>query len=175
MVPIIASDNQKEFTPAPEGLHQAVCIDVVDNGLVETQWGKLHKITIVWEIEEIDSETKKPFQVRNRYTLSLNEKANLRKHLEAWRGRQFTKDQLKGFDVENLVGVNCQLQIIHNIRNDGKVFANVQAIVPLGKGMQTLRPSPDYVRAKDRKDQPKQQEEEEIPPSADDEDDGLPF
>jgi len=27
---IIAKDNRKEFTPAPEGLHQAVCVDVVD-------------------------------------------------------------------------------------------------------------------------------------------------
>jgi hypothetical protein len=30
---IIAKSNKKDFTPAPEGLHSAVCCDVVDLGL----------------------------------------------------------------------------------------------------------------------------------------------
>jgi hypothetical protein len=87
--------------------------------------------------------------VTNRYTLSLNEKATLRKHLEAWRGKLFTPAELEGFDLENLLGANCQLQVIHNLSDQGRTFANIQAIVPLGKGMTKLRPV-DYVRMKDR-------------------------
>jgi hypothetical protein len=156
---IIARDNQKEFTPAPEGLHQSVCVDVIDLGMVETQWGLKPLVAIRWQTESIDPETNKRFQVQNRYNLSLNEKSNLRKHLEAWRGKKFTAEELKGFDLENLLGANCQLQLVHNISDNGRTFANVQAIVPLGKGMTKMRPE-EYVRMKDRtndheQDQPK--------------------
>ena len=45
---IIAKKELSTFTPAPEGLHQAVCCDVVDLGLKNTPWGDKHKIRIVW-------------------------------------------------------------------------------------------------------------------------------
>ena len=145
-MPIIVKDNRREFTPAPEGLHQAVCVDVIDLGIQPSPWGDKQKIEIRWQLDQIDEETGKRFMVMSRYTTSLNEKANLRKHLEAWRGKKFTKEELDGFDVEKLLGVNCQLQVIHNLSDNGGTFANVQAIVPLGKGMVKIRPSEDYVR-----------------------------
>jgi hypothetical protein len=153
-MPIIAKDNRKEFTPAPEGLHQGVCVDVIDLGLVTGQYGEKHKVEIRWQLDLLeDASTSNPprrFMVTNRYTLSLNEKATLRKHLEAWRGKLFTEEELAGFDLEKLLGVNGQLQIIHNLSEKGRTFANIQAIVPLGKGMTKIRPSEDYVRMKDR-------------------------
>jgi hypothetical protein len=148
-MPIIAKDNRKDFTPAPEGLHQAVCVDVVDLGMQETQWGPKQKVRIVWQIETENPETKKPFQVSQQYTLSLNEKSNLRHHLEAWRGRKFTKDELEGFDLEKLIEANAQVQVTHNIADNGAVWANVQAVVPLGKGMVKMR-GKEYTRVKDR-------------------------
>jgi hypothetical protein len=148
-MPIIAKDNRREFTPAPEGLHQAVCVDVTDLGLQATQWGEKQKVEIRWQLEEKDEETGKRFLIMSRYTNSLNEKATLRQHLEAWRGRRFTQEELEGFDLEKLLGVNCQLQVIHNIVGEGRVYANVQAIVPIGKGMTKIRPE-DYVRVVDR-------------------------
>lgn len=149
-MPIYASYQKGEFTPAPEGLHQAVCVDVVDQGLRQTQWGEKHKVQIRWQIDQADEKTGRPFLVTASYTLSLHKKANLRQHLEAWRGQRFSEDELQGFDLEKLLGVNCQLQIVHSIGDEGSVFANVQAIVPLGKGMVHLRPSADYVRVCDR-------------------------
>lgn len=148
-MPIIAKDNRREFTPAPEGLHQAVCVDVTDLGLQATQWGEKQKVEIRWQLEEKDEETGKRFLIMSRYTNSLNEKATLRQHLEAWRGRRFTAEELEGFDLEKLLGANCQLQIIHNIVDGGRTYANVQAIVPLGKGMTKLR-GEDYIRVIDR-------------------------
>jgi hypothetical protein len=148
-VAIIAKDNRKEFTPAPEGLHQAVCVDVIDLGLQQTPWGEKHKVDVRWELE-VTGDNGRPMIVSKRYTLSLNEKATLRQHLEAWRGRKFKPEELEGFDLEKLLGVNGQLQIVHNIADDGRIFANVQAIVPLGKGMTKMRPSDDYVRMVDR-------------------------
>lgn len=146
---IIAREPESSFTPAPEGLHQAVCVDVVDLGMQTTPWGEKPKVRIVWQIDETNVETRKRFEVRGLYTLSLSDKSNLRKHLEAWRGRKFTADELKGFDLEKLLGVNCQIQIIHNITEKGGVFANVQAIVPHNAKAPRISPQ-EYVRDKDR-------------------------
>ena len=87
---LVLTDGGKKFNPAPEGLHGAVCIDVIDLGMQKTVYGLKPKITIRWELDSIDPESGSPFQVSNRYTASLNDKASLRKQLEAWRGRKFT-------------------------------------------------------------------------------------
>lgn len=148
---IIAKDNKVNFTPPEEGIHQAVCVDVVDLGMIDTRAGKQrHKVKIVWELEAENPETKKPFLASRRYTLSLFKEAHLRKDLETWRARKFTPDELDGFDLERLIGANCQLQILHNPDDDGRVWANVQAIIPITKNMTKLAPSPEYVREKDR-------------------------
>ena len=47
----------------------------------------------VFNLEKMDSG--EPFLVWKRYTLSLGDKATLRAHLEAWRGRKFTADELE--------------------------------------------------------------------------------
>jgi hypothetical protein len=139
------------FTPAPAGTHAAVCVDVVDLGVVETNWqGKVtrkHKVSIVWQIDE-DRDDGKPFAVRKRYTLSLHEKAALRKDLESWRGRAFTEEELQGFDLENLLRIGCLLNIIHASK-DGQTYSNVASIMKLPKGMQAPEPR-DYVRVCDR-------------------------
>ena len=168
MSPVIASDTRKEWTPAPEGLHKAVCVDVIDLGVVDSQFGPRHKVRIVWQIGEISPDDHKRFEVRQMFTLSLNEKASLRKALETWRGKKFTTDELKGFDLEKLLGANCQLQIIHNITDEGRTFSNVQAVIPLNKGERKIS-AEDYVRAKDRADRMNQ------PVTEDESADAIPF
>ena len=86
------------------------------------------------------------YMVTKKYTASLNEKATLRGDLEAWRGKKFTKQELRGFDIEQLVGVNCQLQVVHTTLDDGRTFANVKAVVPISKGMQKMVVPDDFVR-----------------------------
>lgn len=148
---MLLKDVKKPFTPAPEGLHQAVCVDFVDLGEMETPWGKKPKCRVWWQIDEVIPGTGERFTVMNTYTASLNEKATLRHHLEAWRGRKFTPEELQGFDTENLIGANCQLQIIHNpSKKDPAIkFANIQAIVPIGRNTVKMVPE-NYVRVKDR-------------------------
>lgn len=150
---IVAREPESKFTPAPEGLHQAVCVDVVELGVVKGPYGDKEKVEIIWQIDLTNEDTDRRFEVRKWYTLSLHEKANLRKDMECWRGRKFTKDELAGFDLEKLIGANCQLQVIHNITDEGKVYANVQAIVPHNSKVPKIAPDM-YTRKKDRpKDQ----------------------
>jgi hypothetical protein len=87
--------------------------------------------------------------VSARYTVSLHKKSRLRQHLEMWRGKAFTAEELKGFDLEKLIGANGQMQVVHNVADEGKVYANVQAIVPAQGGSPKLAPL-NYVRVKER-------------------------
>lgn len=153
MAIIATARGDNEFPTAPAGTFAAVCVDVVDLGMIEVDWGgkkkRQHKIRIAWQIEE-NQENGKPFLVSKRYTLSLHEKAALRKDLESWRGRAFTESELEGFDVEVLLGIGNYLCIVHT-KKDGKTWANISAIMRLPKGAQSPTQR-DYVRVKDRPD-----------------------
>jgi hypothetical protein len=168
-MPIYARKKDSNYTPAPEGLWLAVCVDVIDLGIVPTPWGEAPQIKIVWQLEEKDPKTDKRFIVSRKFTPSLHEKAHLRQMLESWRGRKFTKDEEKEFDIENLLGVNCQLQIIHNVKAEGETFANVQAVVGPPKGSIKLR-AENFTRQVDREKQYEQHPDGKEPG-----DDGPPF
>jgi hypothetical protein len=146
---LMASDRGgKGFDPVAEGVHNAVCYSVVDLGHhLDEKFGKRnHNVLITWEITgeriEIEKDGVKlnlPRAISKKYTLSLNEKANLRKDLQTWRGRGFTEQELQGFDIKNLVGKSCMIQVIHNKSGD-KTYANIAAIMPLMKGVAPLTP-----------------------------------
>ncbi len=151
MMPIIATGgDRKTFTPAPEGMHQGVCVDVIDKGMLPNKFkdGQLqHKIDIAWEIDELREDGKR-FVVYKRYTLSLDDRSNLRRDLQAWRGKPFTFEELSGFDVETVKGANCLVNVLHNIvkSEDGtRTYANVMSVSPLVKGMPKIAMK-DYVR-----------------------------
>ena len=160
---VVSAGESRTFTPAPQGLHQAVCVDVIDMGVLEVTYGgktkKQRKIRLAWQIDE-DMDDGKPFLVQKRYTASLHEKATLRKELESWRGKPFTDDELAAFDMERLLGVNCQLNIQHTVKG-GETYANVVSIVPLGKNMPKID-GRDYVRMQDREGYVEAQHEDEL-------------
>jgi hypothetical protein len=160
------------FEPAPAGVHQAVCVDVIDKGILEVTYAgqtkKQHKIVLSWQIDETRDDGK-PFLVSKRYTLSLNEKATLRKDLESWRGKAFTREDEMGFDVESVIGANCLLNIQHKTTGE-RTYANVVSIMPLVKGMDRIS-AKAYVRMVDRT--PEQQETEPGGGMPDDSD--IPF
>lgn len=142
------------FKPVSEGLHQAVCIKVVDLGIQpgSDRYPKpKHKVYIAFacvdeQVEwEKDGEKKSgPAIAGSTYTLSLGENARLRPLLESWRGRKFTETELKGFDISKLAGVPAQVQIIHENRGE-KVYANIAAIVPWPKGVPVPQTDPPVV------------------------------
>jgi hypothetical protein len=134
--------------PVPEGVYQGVCYALYDLGTqFSEKWGKsAHQCLIVWELPECRLELEKdgkvidvPRAVSKKYTMSLNEKAALRKDLQSWRGRNFSEEELSGFDITRLLGVNCMIQIIHN-KKDSKVFANIASITPLYRGLEAAQP-----------------------------------
>lgn len=136
--------STKEFTPAPAGLHRAVCVAYIDLGTQEGEWQgevtRKPKVMFVWELPDepiIVDGVSKPQTVHLRLTNSLHEKSGMRHHLESWRGRAFTDEERGGFDLDNILGKACQVNVIHEAdKNDKrKVWAKVTAVLPLSKGM----------------------------------------
>lgn len=170
-MPIIAKQTGSGFIPCPAGLHHAVCVDAIDLGKVKVSYdGKepreQDKVRLAWQTDEPIPETGKPYIVHKRYTRSLNEKATLRKDLESWRSKPLSLEELNdGFDLELLIGVNCQIAVIQEIRN-GSTYANVTSVVPPPKGAHKIGPR-DYTRVKDRseeqRDEGYQASDEDIP------------
>lgn len=137
---LIAKDSGGgDFTPAPPGMHRAVCAQIIDIGHQFSKfYGKeSHKILIGWELADEVGEDGKRLMVWKRYTLSLSTKAALYGDLISWRGVAFTPEELDGFDLKKILGAPCQLNVVHQKSDDGKkTYANVQSVNPLGKGME---------------------------------------
>lgn len=146
-----ATSSANTYVPVPAGVHHAICYQVIDIG-TQPQVGNFparRKVKIVWELpherfefkDKDGSSIELPRCISKDYTLSTDKKANLRKELESWRGRPFTEDEVKGFEVGSIVGANCQLNVVHKRSADGtKTYANVNGVMPLAKGSSKLAP-----------------------------------
>lgn len=138
-LPVRDTGGGVDYAPVEQGLHHAICVGVYDLGThLQERWGKrIREVLLMWEFPELRMEYERdgmssemPRILSKRYTHSLHEKSNLRKDLETWRGRNFTDEELAGFDLYKLLGANCQIQVTHSEKNNlGKVYANVAAIV----------------------------------------------
>ena len=79
--------------------------------------------------EDDGTVTDKPRLMSKRFTLSMHEKGNLRKAINAWRGVALTEDEARNFDIAKLLNVPCMLTIIHRqSKNSGNIYADIDAI-----------------------------------------------
>ena len=147
---IIATDSGGggDFTPVPAGTHFAVCCMVADLGkqrITSQMFGESikHQVYIRWQIpaERVEWQDKEgnkhegPAVIGKTYTLSLGDKANLRKDLQAWRSKPFTPDELRGFDIAKLLGAPATLTVTHTDK-DGRTYTNVASLGGIPKGME---------------------------------------
>lgn len=129
--------------PIEAGVHIAVCSMLVDLGVqVSEQYGQSKQVLIGWEIPDCTYNTDdgpKPRNISRYYTASLNERARLRHDLAAWRGRDFTGEELEAFNLRNILGKPCQINIVNKEVN-GKTRSAVTAVMALPKGMAKPKP-----------------------------------
>jgi hypothetical protein len=138
---IVSKPEGGEFEQLQPGTYQAVCKGIFDIGKQKQEYnGEVkypEQIIMVFEINErmtIDKYAGERFNLSKWYTKSLHEKAKLRKDLENWRGKDFTHDELKGFDIEVLIGINCMISVIKSL--SGKSV--IGSISSMMKGVEKL-------------------------------------
>lgn len=141
----ISDTGGGHFEQAPVGTHMARCIKLIDIG---TQRGEYQgqvtfkrQIIVGWELPQELIQTGeyagKPFTCSKFYTASLSEKATLRADLKNWRTKDFTEDELKRFDLKQILDKPCMVSITHNEK--GRV--KVTGVMAAPKGL----PVPDRV------------------------------
>ena len=134
-----AGNGGGDFEQCPAGSFAARCYQIIDLGHQTFEWkGEAKvapKVRITWELNEMMQDGR-PFSISKEYTASIGDKANLRKDLEAWRGRPFSAEELRNFSLENVLGAPCLLGVVHKPSKDGsKTYANVGSVMALPKGM----------------------------------------
>ena len=143
-----SSNSTSDFKLPPAGSFLARLYRIIDIGTQTTEWmGKKkmqRKIIAMFELHGEDNDGQplqtaegKPLIVSKRYTLSLDEKATLRKDLEAWRGKAFTQEELDGFNLEVLLGKCCMVSVTHSTY-DGKEYANIAGISQVPAALKKL-------------------------------------
>lgn len=144
---IYAEKSEGEFQSVKPGTYLARCYRMVEIGTVKEEFqGQIkvaQKVMITWELPtELavfnPEKGEEPFTVSKTYTLSMHEKANLRKDLESWRGKGFTEEECRKFDITKLLGVPCLLSIIQqpSKTDPGRTYTVISSISPLMKGQE---------------------------------------
>ncbi len=127
------------------GMYVARCYQMLEIGTNEENilgdTKRLSKVRIGWELPENlkifkEENGLQPYVISKEYTQSMNEKANLRKDLESWRGKKWTNAEADEFDITKLIGAPCLLNITHKAsKKDATVFyEEISSITPLMKG-----------------------------------------
>jgi hypothetical protein len=151
---INATNNGTKRELIPSGNYVARCYQMIEIGTVMENFPtgpkQQTKVRIGWELPtelRVFDEAKgeQPLVISNEYTLSMNEKSNLRKMLASWRGKDFTEEEAKCFDVTNLVGVPCFLNIIHKPKktDPSSIYESIGSISALPKG---FKPEPPVLK-----------------------------
>ena len=138
---VAKAEEGSSFIPVPPGMHLARCYRIVDLGTQEsTYMGNIKHVPRVlfqFEVHSEDTEGKplltssgEPMTVSKTFTLSLAEKATMRRDLQTWRGKEFTKEELRGFELKNVLGQWAMITVAENESN-GKTYTNIANINPV--------------------------------------------
>jgi hypothetical protein len=126
---ILQSKSSGDFKPHPEGIHPAVCVDLIDLGLMESEYmgvrRLVNKVRLVFETEQRNEEGKNCTLAKT-FTASLNTKAKLAEFLGKWRGRPVAPGEF--IDLSKLLGACCTLVISHQQNPVGRTYASIDAV-----------------------------------------------
>ena len=138
---LIAKASESNFIPVPAGMHLARCYRIVDLGTQKSEYmgniKHLRKVMLQFEVHGEDDAGKKivtskgePMTISKNYTLSLAEKATLRVDLQNWRGREFTSEELRGFELINVLDKWAMISVVLT-ENNGRTYTNIGAVMPV--------------------------------------------
>jgi hypothetical protein len=138
---VAKADEGSSFIPVPPGMHLARCYRIVDLGTQESTYmgnvKQVHRVMFQFEVHSEDSKgnplvtsSGDPMTVSKTFTVSLADKATLRKDLETWRGKPFTSEEKNGFELKNVLGQWAMITVSENESN-GKTYTNIANINPV--------------------------------------------
>ena len=136
---VLTGGGASKVYERPEaGTYAAVCINVIDLGTHteadfndKTKMVDKRKLKITWELTNELMQDGRPFVVSWDGNTSFNEKSTLYKMLTSWRGKPFTDEEKRKFELKNILDKPCML----NVLLTDKGYNKVAGVMPLPKGM----------------------------------------
>jgi hypothetical protein len=147
---IATSEATSKLEAIETGSHIATCVQMIHIGTVSDEFEgkpvKGNKVRITFELPGLmvkfkEDEPEQPRFISKEFTLSLGSKASLRKFLDTWRGKPFTEDEARAFDVTNLLGASCMLSIGSKTSAKGQAYNTIDSALALPKGI----PAPEQI------------------------------
>ena len=150
---INAKQGESKYKPHGTGQFIALCADVIDLG-EKVDSGpnfpdKLSpKCVLAFQTGYKNPETGDLVDATQEYTISMNEKANLRKALESWRGQPYNEGQVSdGVPLHKLTGQWALITVAHKTSAKGRTYAFIQSIVGVPAMVKERPVFPTYKRA----------------------------
>jgi len=130
--------KKKEKQLAPEGMHPAHLIRVIDIGTQNGKYGKNRQIILSFELSGCltvfkDENGPEPFVLSNTYNQRLGKGASLVRDLTPWIGSGFTKKA--SVDIGSLLGKACLANVVHETKDDGETCAKIISLAHVPRGM----------------------------------------
>lgn len=134
----------EDIEPIEEGSYPARIYQIIHIGTIAGFQGTMqNKARITFELPtelKVFNEEKgeQPRVISQDYTLSFHEKATLTKVINACDPKALKIDDdgfIEEFDIEQLMGKTCLVNIIHKKGKEDKIYANVSSCMALPKGM----------------------------------------
>lgn len=151
---IVAKGSDAKFKPHPDGQFVGQCVDTIDLGDAVEQYQEqpkklAHKCVLVFRTGERNEQTGEFIDIAREFTVSMGDKAALRKFLEQWRGKPYNTEQVEaGVPLHKLAGQHGLLTVAHKVSRNGNLYATIAACVGIPKQMaNTVTNYDDYVRA----------------------------
>tara|TARA_R110000765_G_scaffold426435_2_gene542051 strand:+ start:348 stop:959 length:612 start_codon:yes stop_codon:yes gene_type:complete len=140
---VVKAGSGKVTELVPSGTHIGRCYSMIHIGTVEWEYNGEKKYSdkvrftfeLPHETREFGGE-EKPMVISKEYTISLHEKSNLRRDLEMWKGEMFTSDELRSFDLTDLLERECNVTVVHKTSKSGNEFAMIGGLGKLTKGVE---------------------------------------
>jgi hypothetical protein len=117
--------KDKVYEQLTEGLHNVTISRIDDLGPQETQFGTKDRARIVFTASDQKDKEGKAVDVFMTVTKSLHSKSSLGKFLQ-----QLGIPVGAEFDLNDIVGVRCQVVIQHK-ESEGKSYANVVSVLKI--------------------------------------------
>lgn len=135
ITPPVQEEHKYEVVPA--GTFIARCYSIIDLWTQEdTYKGEItnnRKVSIKFELPTKLNSEKQPFTIYVDHNFFLGEKTNLRKFLQSWRGKTYTKDDIEDFHIyKEFLNKPCQLTVEHKTSaTTGNIYAKISSISPV--------------------------------------------
>jgi hypothetical protein len=136
-----AKKKQGEKVLPEKGVTVAILTQILDWGTVTDRNGERRKVELIWELPEQlhqfnEEDGEVPLIVSRKYGNSLGKGSFLADVITGMTGSNLADvlDEEDEYDLENLLGKVCQLNLSIDKNDEGYENVNILSYMPLGKG-----------------------------------------